>query len=171
MKFKFLTQLKSEEKKHTFNMGRKCWGKNTPENSWKIQTNLVKNWTILNPFINSKLLYNLNSSSYCASWEFMRQCENGNIWWVSEWVTKSIERSNYENICNAFKLSSNTFSVYRKHSHICTIFSPLCTLQNVHFLILSTIINLKIIFPTLHRVFSIHVAQFNQKGPSIKFRK
>lgn len=34
-------------------------------------------------------------------------------------VTKSIARSNYENICNAFKLSSNTLSVYRKHSHIC----------------------------------------------------
>lgn len=96
--------------------------------------------------MNSKLLYNLNSSSYCASWEFMRQCENGNIWWVSEWVTKSIERSNYENICNAFKLSSNTFSVYRKHSHICTIFIPLHN-ANVHFLILSTIINLKKYFP------------------------
>lgn len=124
----------------------------------------------MNPFMNSKLLYNLNSSSYCASWQFMRQCENGNLWWVSEWVTKSIERSNYENICNAFKLSSNTFSVYRKHSHICTIFIPLYN-ANVHFSfsLLSSI--LKSIFPTLHLVFSIHAFRFNWKGPSIKIQK
>lgn len=127
--------------------------------------------------MNSKLLHNLNSSSHCASWEFMRQCENGNIWLVSEWVRKSIERSNYENICNAFKLSSNTFQSTTNTLSYAQFSFPY-TMKNVHFLILSTSILKKVFshhstvcFPVMHLIQTKRTVCKNSENSSFDARE